>query len=268
MKTRTIKKGFSLTEVLMAMGIFTIAMLFIAAVFPVAIRFTNISTDRINASAATDEALAKVRLYGSLDTSWTKRIYVNECNDFNNVIVDANLAHLMLMPDADYRKAEYRYPSVEFSKGSNYYYWSALCRRVDTNNVEITIFISKSAGNNARYYPWDAVKGDFNYYPRLVKVAVTNAGVDELKISVVGDESFVNAGDTIVCNSDGVQYRILERFIDKLVPGDTGSLLRLDREWIGGASNIIWLIPGPVGNGGPSGKSTCVYVSPAFPVSF
>ena len=57
--------GFSLAETLIALGILAVGMLFIAGVFPVAIRLTTISAERTTAAVVAEEAFAKVQLYGS-----------------------------------------------------------------------------------------------------------------------------------------------------------------------------------------------------------
>jgi Tfp pilus assembly protein PilV len=57
--------GFSLTEVLLAIGTLAVGMLFIAGVFPVGIHFTTIASERTIAAVVTDEAFAKIRLYAT-----------------------------------------------------------------------------------------------------------------------------------------------------------------------------------------------------------
>src|SRR3989304_725254 len=57
-------RGFSLTEVLLAMGTLAVGMLFIAGVFPVSIHFTTVASERTIAAAVADEAFAKIKLYG------------------------------------------------------------------------------------------------------------------------------------------------------------------------------------------------------------
>ena len=78
-----LKKGFSLAEVLIAVGIFAVAMMFIAGVFPVGIHFTTVSIERTTAAVIADEAFAKIKLYG-IDISSSK-LKDNELNDFNSV---------------------------------------------------------------------------------------------------------------------------------------------------------------------------------------
>src|SRR4030042_3058651 len=56
--------GFSLTEVLMAVGILSMGMMLIATMFPVGIYLTTVATERTMAAIVYDEALAKIQLYG------------------------------------------------------------------------------------------------------------------------------------------------------------------------------------------------------------
>ena len=56
-------RGFSLTEVLIAVGILAVGMIFIAGVFPAGIYLTTIATERTIAAVAADEAFAKIKIY-------------------------------------------------------------------------------------------------------------------------------------------------------------------------------------------------------------
>lgn len=47
-------RGFSLTEVLLSVGILAVGMIFIAGVFPVGIYFTTIATERTIAAIVAD----------------------------------------------------------------------------------------------------------------------------------------------------------------------------------------------------------------------
>ena len=86
-KSRSSNNGFSLIEVLLAVGIIAVGMLFIAGVFPVGIHFTTIASERTIAAVVADEAFAKIRLYGVADfnsPSWPVPPAV-ACADFRNV---------------------------------------------------------------------------------------------------------------------------------------------------------------------------------------
>ncbi len=55
--------GFSLTEVLISLGILTVAMLFIAGVFPVSIHYITTSAEKSIAPVVADEAFAKIQIF-------------------------------------------------------------------------------------------------------------------------------------------------------------------------------------------------------------
>ena len=63
MRRKRKNDGFSLTEVLMSVGILTVGLIFVAGVFPVGIHFATIATERTIAAVVADEAFAKIRLY-------------------------------------------------------------------------------------------------------------------------------------------------------------------------------------------------------------
>ncbi|MHC4240718.1 MAG: type IV pilus modification PilV family protein [Planctomycetota bacterium] len=56
------RSGFSLTEVLLAIGILAIGMVSIAALFPAAIHSSTTTSEPTVAAIVADEAFAKVRL--------------------------------------------------------------------------------------------------------------------------------------------------------------------------------------------------------------
>ncbi len=220
-------RGFSLVEVLLAVGTLAIGMIFIGGTFLTGIHFATISTERTIAAVAADEAFAKIRLYG-----------VN--------LTDPNLAVDQLTPlealntiDAE----EFAYPSIT-SLAKKQYYWSALCRQVgsDPTNrlVQVTVFVSRKVGNSTTY-PGGAQR------PVPIKVGVsTVAGTgneNKLTINLAGEEIFINGGSTIVNNQTGQLYRVLQR--DPVAP----NIIVLDRAWLGGASSSVWVVPPPVGGG-------------------
>lgn len=190
-------KGFSLTEVLMSVGILAVGMLFIAGVFPVGIHFSTVSTERTTAAVVADEAFAKIRLYNlSLMNSalWeptTKDIpgYPVFCVDINDVS-SLGLVRAWNQRLQRVYKYEYYYPSVNVSLGTKHTYtWTALCRRLgpsQTRDVQVTVFVCRIAGPHRvyqrRYSPFDVFvapadrnrlvqAGDIRY-PRLHPVPV------------------------------------------------------------------------------------------------
>lgn len=221
------KSGFSLTEVLLAVGTLAIGMVFIGGTFLVGIHLSTIATERTIAAVVADEAFAKIKLYG-IDPA-DSDLAVDQLISFETLNAIA----------AD----EFAYPSTK-TRFNKQYYWSALCRRVnsDLNNrlVQVTVFISRKVGSGTRY-PGGATK------PIPVQVSVlaaSGAGDEEkLTINVPGEEIFINDGCTIADNQTGQLYRVVQRY------ADTPNIILLDRAWQGGSTGSVWVIPPPLGGG-------------------
>jgi hypothetical protein len=220
-------RGFSLVEVLLAVGTLAIGMIFIGGTFLTGIHFATISTERTIAAVAADEAFAKIRLYG---------VNMTDPN-----LVDDQLTPLEVLNTI--AAEEFAYPSIT-SLVRKQYYWSALCRQVgfDPTNrlVQVTVFVSRKVGNNTTY-PGGAQR------PVPIKVGVSTiaGGGNEYKltINVSGEEIFINGGSTIADNQTGQLYRVLKR--DPAIP----NVIVLDRAWLGTANGSVWVVPPPVGGG-------------------
>ena len=144
-------RGFSLTEVLIAVGILAVGMTFVAGVFPAGIYLMTIATERTIAAVAADEAFAKIRIYavGDLndmnDDIKLNNLKENELMDFNDPTVFP--ATINIDPN------EFTYPSTN-TAAEKQYYWSALCRRaaLDPNRlVQVTVFVSRKVSPNLKY---------------------------------------------------------------------------------------------------------------------
>jgi len=250
--------GFSLTEVLFAIGTLAVGMLFIAGTFPVAIHFATIATERTIAAVAADEAFAKIRLYAvgdpnnpddDIDIDYLGIGWQTRFNDVN-----AFPATFMFGPDPN----AFAYPSdpgIHIS--GKKYFWSALCRRVDLTArlVQVTVFVSRKIGSGATYWRRNQDTGMFepigSFYPMPIDVEVSQISPDanELTINFLDpanpvEKTFINDGYTIVDDETGQIYRVLERYAS---PDD--GRIRLDRPWRGGVSGLVWVVPPPV-NGG------------------
>jgi len=219
----TNSKGFSLTEVLLAVGILAVGMLFIAGTFLVGIHFSTIATEQTIAAVAADEAFAKIKLYGvNLDPNlWGGELVVH----FNRVALTP------INPD------EFAYPSTN-TVAEKQYYWSALCRFPDSNLVQVTVFVCRSSGS-ARPVP--------------VKVNVQQSISNNSELVVTdGNEALINDGYTIVDNYAGWIYRVLERYADR------PNIIHLDRPWLGGPTGSVWVVPPAAGGG----RNPCIAVYP------
>ncbi len=243
------KTGFSLTEVLLAIGTLAVGVLFVAGVFPVAVHLTTIAAEQTISAIAADEAFAKIKLYAIGDPNILNddikldKLDDKELRDFNDSGIFPATAGI--------DTCEFTYPSVDAGILQKHYYWTALCRRVGTNSqlVQVTVFVCRKTSPNLRYYdPNDPFNEEINY-PGPVRVEVSEVvGRDnELKIKKVTipgtEKTFINDGYTIVDNETGQIYRVLERYAS-----DDDTIL-LDRNWEGDATAFVWVVPPPVGGG-------------------
>ena len=227
MRNKRLYRGFSLTEVLLAVGTLAIGMIFIGGTFLTGIYFATVATERTIAAVAADEAFAKIRLYG-----------VNP-SDQNLVVNQLTRFEALNTISAE----EFAYPSTK-SLARKQYYWSALCRKMDSNPttrlVQVTVFVSRKVGSRTTY-PGGATR------PVPVEVGVsTVAGAgneNKLTINVADEQTFINAGCTIADNQTGQLYRVLQR--DAAAP----NTIVLGRIWQGGLSDSVWVVPPPVGGG-------------------
>ena len=226
--------GFSLTEVLLAVGTLSIGMIFVAGVFPVGIYFATTATERTIAAVVADEAFAKVRIFGLVDFgsgAWPPDPTA-ACVDYRNVSA---------APLAD---NDFAYPSTDaIDIAEKKYYWSALCRRAGLSDVQLTVFVCRKVGAGSTY--WTRDLGILNpagsSYPVPVSVSVSAFGTRELTIQNAEEKIFINDGYTIVDNETGRIYRVLERDVAR------PNTIILDRPWQGGTS--VWVVPPPAGGG-------------------
>lgn len=275
------KNGFSLTEVLLGMGILAVGMLFIAGVFPVGLHYSTVSTERTTAAVVADEAFAKIRLYG-LDFSALSGAVpapITFSFDTNDICCVARFPRLW--DGFVWRQYEFYYPSTDVASTHT---WSALCRRIGPKDVQVTVFVCRYLGPNALYYrrfpAWQ--QAPYSPYvldprrcahpvPVFVNVRRPSTYYDRLYLRFESYDfqdivrGFINDGCTIVDDETGRIYRILKRLADN--PGTPmereDEIIQLDRDFEQGPAFInnsyqgrVWVIPPPVGGG----KSPCVAV--------
>ena len=240
--------GFSLAEVLIAVGLLAVGLIFIAGVFPVSIYFTTVATERTIAAAAADEAFAKIKLYavGNPDNTFgdddinfgrlkNDELEPNDVNGFTEIFPAAD--------EIDLR--EFTYPSTDTELSKKKYFWWALCRRIDDDPnrlLQVTVFVSRRSNPNLKYH-WPV--GEDNW-PIPVKVGVsTFAGDDEIVINNPDKITFINDDYTIVDDETGQIYRVLERY------ADDPDIVLLDKSWAGSGSidAEVWVVPSATSGG-------------------
>ncbi len=285
MAERVNRRGFSIAEVLIAIGILAVAMIFIAGVFPVGIRFTQVSIDRTTAAIAANEAFAKIRLYCDEVAPDVTLLRADEQRDFNDWFDAVDISDDYFV-DAN----TFSYPTdntIDFD--DKQYCWSALCRRADSftagpntvdpgRDIQVTVFVCRRAGSGARYYKPDSYGGitlNTDQLPRpvRVKVAQVSGGRDnELQITTYVEKTLINDGVLIVDGPTGRIYRVLERYKD---PDDDRILLDKNfiwDDWRGGmlfSPRYVWVVApsaplssqrGIIGVWQVRGKNPCVGV--------
>jgi prepilin-type N-terminal cleavage/methylation domain-containing protein len=220
--------GFSLTEVLMAVGILSVGMMLIATMFPVGIYLTTVASERTMAAIVADEAFAKIQLYGIKSPPPDP----NLCLDYEDAIVNAA---------GKIDPNEFSYPSVDPAAGNPQYYWSALCRKLSLNPSDteylITVFVSRKTSPNLIYRFGATFTGGT---PRPKKVVIeTVVENDKLNIKDSYEMQYVNPPTTILWNGSGRLYRVVDR---------VNTVITLDRAWVEDMNTlyqIVWLIPPP-----------------------
>jgi len=213
MNVRRHNGGFSLTEVLLALGTMAVGMVLAAGLFPAGVLFTNTAVERTIAVVAADEAFAKIRLYGidlkNADLKSTQSI------EFEKVSL-----HPFFADDKFY-------PSVTGADtGTKQYYWYAICRRTSDSDVQVTVFVCRLPGSGVRPMPMP------------VKVGVSSPAGSLLSVDT---PMAVKEGHVIVNDADGQIYRVV---------GRQDPQIELDRVWEGANGNSnVWVVPPTLGGG-------------------
>jgi type II secretory pathway pseudopilin PulG len=229
-------EGFSLTEILLAVGTLAIGMIFIGGTFLVGIHFAAVSTEQTIAAIAAEEAFAKIQLITKdpccpiLATDFDYDIMKSFEQVANNIRIGNGLGSIKVN--------EFSYPStsnIEVTRKQ--YYWSCLCRRVGLSNVQATVFISRKLGG-ATLYPGGATR------PTPMEIGVSGSiGSDALVITEIDKISWINDGYKISDNQTGQIYRVLRR---EYPPND--NRVKLQDNWQGSTPpDKVWVVPPAVG---------------------
>jgi len=230
--------GFSLIEVLLAVGTLSIGMIFISGTFLVGIHLSGVSAERTTATVVVNEAISKIRIFGVDMTD------PNLAIDRQSRFPDEVKPRFVVRP---IDPAEFAYPSTR-TLGNKQYFWSALCRR-DPNDplrtLQVTVFVSRKIGAGTLY------EGPAGPIDRPVAMPVGVSGViDDPVLTITGDASWIGTGYTIVEDSTGEIFRVVNQ--------GPGSQIALDpdKPWRWNGAGVVWVVPPPIGRG----KGPCIEV--------
>jgi prepilin-type N-terminal cleavage/methylation domain-containing protein len=242
MKSVAKNNGFSLTEVLMAVGILSVGIMLVATMFPVALYLTTVASEKTMASIVADQAFAKMRLYGIKGMKETT-IFNTYWTDMNDVIA------------AD----EYTYPS---SDGTWQYCWVPLCKKLNDDPCDmqylVKLYIARKTNPNQRFYSNGILSTSQTTdrpIPINVKVVYNISKPKQLKILKSNGPiaEYINPppSTAIVDNVSGRIFRIVSRD-----SADADTVI-LDRSWDSdiGVPNEVWLLPAAEIKGEPAGKN-------------
>ncbi len=256
------KSGFSVVEILIAVGILAMAMIMIAGVFPVGIHFTEVSTDRTIGAVVAQEAFAKIKLYvenmPDINDSKILELSFRHQRDFNDYFDE-----LMFISGEDYiiNEDTFSYPSYKHvspfpgPRNKDYdvdkdYTWTALLRLTDDidpnlplpREIQATVFVCRKKAFTQRYYPHQTLGFRGNNYGQP---DWTSTGYSQIPVPVklwanyfstankneiIIEEDYhtvINDGDMIVDDRTGRIYRVLERYKEPFT-----RVILLDRDFI------------------------------------
>jgi len=277
--------GFSLIEMLLAMGILGIGLVLVAMVFPVGIKLTSIATDRTIGAIAANEAVAKIQLYGLRDFQYWPLAIIAEKNNipayapdkWENATYDSCENYIYATnfwdwgPDgnpwtADDQKIdldwpEFLYPSANTPEMRRHH-WSALCRRTDEKKVQITVFATRKVDDKSRHYSYTYdyinkkyVHGIDSNWPMPVPVTISfsnDVGKEkELVVQIGGWAGWGDAPFNFFSGNSTIvdnKFGRIYRVSDyKASGGGVRDTLILTEKWQGG-DGIIWVVPPAVGS--------------------
>jgi prepilin-type N-terminal cleavage/methylation domain-containing protein len=161
MKNNRHNKAFTLVEVMLAAAILVIGLMLVAGAFPVGIKLTAISTERVIGSVVAQEAAAKIQLFGKPNDPG-QPLYGF---DFANIPIGsfadfANLDYPDVLPlptpkmlFQDFDPAEFWYPSTADASQDKLYHWSALIKKDGplSTTINAVVFVSRISNPAAQY---------------------------------------------------------------------------------------------------------------------
>ncbi|MBW8014864.1 MAG: hypothetical protein FVQ82_01635 [Planctomycetes bacterium] len=262
--------GFTLTEVLISAGILVVGFVLIAGAFPVGVKLTSQATERTIGSTAAQEAIAKMKIYGLIDTIPNllafPALYPDQCVDYESI---AGPGFIPILPDLPF---EQYYPSTNLVGATEKkYHWSALCRytgpipgpvpQPGTDTVQVTVFVSRLGGIGLQYPDPFSPASTINV-PKPVNIPGVPAASNTIDLTTMPEYlTYFREGSVIVDDYDGNLYTVQKM-------DAASNTIVLNRSLVNPAGTYdFWVLPSAVkpgtGTTPPTigGRWPCVWVS-------
>ncbi len=273
--TSTTTRGFTLLEVLMAMGVFAIGFVFIAAIFPVAALLQKEAVDEVNAQQASRNTLA---LIAAMEANYTADLDGNLKTLVSGSGGFPQDQRVYALKNAAYNSAQWSsyirsYPTSIPTATQRKFFWVPLVRDtnpdsgVNPNEIYTYVFILQKR-NGAIYpdpstlLPSGTICANSNDDPSIPKVYAAKVLAVSNNTIKFKDTNFNGTGDTPTqldvgdqfLDNNGIPYTITDYDLSANTITIDGILLPVPN-----AIDTIWFAsPGEDADtpGYPSGKSS------------